>query len=288
MQGSKFIMLFVFATFVAMPVFAQDKPKVTIYVASDELKDNEKRMLGTKVLAPFIQSGKFTAVERSDAFLNGIERERKKQRDGSVDDSQISRLGKEAGVQFVCIADLIDAFGIYSLSARLINTETAEIVGIGETEMKNLSEIGIASDEVFAQISSGKKSQAKPVATTAKPIPTPAPKTQVNRNIKDLEILKEIKVGEEIKASFSDLETFFKAASTGFSDYFKRYDPRLYSKDDETLTMYAKYGKHDVMCTFFRDMNSKYIVAIDTKFDRDRQKWLKNVVKNVEKHGAKK
>jgi len=164
----------VLIAFAAMPIFAQSKPKIAVYVASDELKDNEKRMVGTKVLASFVQSGKFTAVERSDAFLNGIERERKKQRDGSVDDSQISRLGKEAGVQYVCVADLIDAFGIYSLSARLINTETAEIVGIGESEMKTLGELSNAADRVYDQIV-GKSTAKTPVAT---PVPQPLPQPQ--------------------------------------------------------------------------------------------------------------
>jgi hypothetical protein len=139
--------------------FAQDKPKIAVYVASSDLKESEKKVLTTKILTPFVQSGKYRAIERSDAFLSGIARERDKQRDGSVDDSQISRLGREAGVQFVCVADLVDAFGIYSVSARLINTETAEIVGIGETEMKNLGDVGKAADEIFDQINSSKSSR---------------------------------------------------------------------------------------------------------------------------------
>jgi hypothetical protein len=154
--------------------FSQDKPRIAVYVASEELKDNEKRMLATKILAPFVQSGHFRAIERSEAFINGIARERQKQRDGSVDDSQISRLGKESGVQFVCVADLIDAFGIYSLSARLIDTETAEIAGMGVAEMRNLGEISSAAESIYEQIvsrGSPKKAQAPmPLA----PAPPPA------------------------------------------------------------------------------------------------------------------
>jgi len=170
------ILLLALATFAIMPSFAQSKPKVAVYVASDELKDTEKRVLGTKILAPFVQSGQYMAIERSDAFLSGIARERQKQRDGSVDDSQISRLGKEAGVQFVCVADLIDAFGIYSISARLINTETAEIVGIGVAEMKNLGEIGSAADIIYDQII-GKSTAKTPVATKPSPVHEPERET---------------------------------------------------------------------------------------------------------------
>jgi len=131
----------------------QNVPKIAVYVATSELKDAEKKMLSTKILAPFVQSKQYIAIERNEAFLSGIAKERQKQRDGSVDDKQISRLGKEAGVQFVCVADLIDAFGIYSVSARLIDTETAQIVGMGESEINYLSEIGKAADEIFRQIS---------------------------------------------------------------------------------------------------------------------------------------
>jgi hypothetical protein len=133
--------------------FAQGKPKIAVYVATGELNDSERKVIATKILTPFIQSGQYNATERGDAFLSNIAKERQKHKDGSVDDSQISRLGKEAGVQFVCVADLIDAFGIYSLSARLIDVESAEIVGIGETEMKSLGEISNASNEIFRQIS---------------------------------------------------------------------------------------------------------------------------------------
>jgi hypothetical protein len=287
MQASKLIcaLILVFSVF----VFAQNKQNIAIYVASTELKDAEKRLISTKILAPFVQSGKFTAIERGDAFLNSIDRERKKQRDGSVEDSQISQLGKEAGVKFVCIADLIDAFGIYSLSARLINTETAEIVGIGESEMKNLGEIGSAADEIYEQISSGKKAQKKPVASAPVPTATTAPVSQAkaSKSLQDVEILKQTLEWQEIKRKYDNTNAFFNAARQGFSAYFKRYSPRLFSEDGETLIMSAKYGKYDVMCTFFIDMNSRYIVAIETTLDKAKQKWLANVVKEVEKLGKK-
>jgi hypothetical protein len=174
------ITIFLIALIAAMPAIAQEKPKIAVYVASDELKDNEKRMLATKILAPFVQSGHFKAIERSEAFTSGIARERQKQRDGSVDDSQISRLGKESGVQFVCVADFIDAFGIYNVSARLIDTETAEIIGMGVAEMKNMGEIGKAADEIYEQIRGGSSARKAPMAATpVAPAAPAAPAIQV-------------------------------------------------------------------------------------------------------------
>jgi len=272
------ILLLALATFAVVPALAQSKPKMAVYVASDELKDTEKRVLGTKILAPFVQSGQYMAIERGDAFLSGIARERQKQRDGSVDDSQISRLGKEAGVQFVCVADLIDAFGVYSLSARLINTETAEIVGIGETEMKSLSDIGTVADEIFKQITTGKKSQAKSVVTK-------------ETNIQNLETLKQTKVWMEINAKFPNSEAFFDAAKMGFINDLKKWNPQTELKNNESLVMTAMYGKHGkVTYTFFIDMNSSYVAVIETKYyDKPlvEQKFLRNVVSEIEKLGRR-
>jgi outer membrane protein OmpA-like peptidoglycan-associated protein len=140
----------------SLMAFAQNKPKIAIYVIGGELKPNEIEMIETKILTPFVQSEKYTMVERGDSFLGKLAAEMKKQRDGSVDDSQIRSLGKQSGVQFVCIAKIVEAFGIISVSARLIDTESANVPKMGETEVKSLSEIGQAANEIFRQINGEK------------------------------------------------------------------------------------------------------------------------------------
>jgi TolB-like protein len=140
----------------SLMAFAQNKPKIAIYVKGGNLQSNEIEMVETKFLTTFVQSKQYTIVERGDPFLTQLAMEMKKQRDGSVDDSQIRSLGKQAGVQFVCIATIVEAFNIISVSARLIDTESAEIPAIGEKEIKSLSEIGQAVNEIFKQINSEK------------------------------------------------------------------------------------------------------------------------------------
>jgi hypothetical protein len=254
-----------------------------VYVANSDLKESEKKVLTTKILAPFVKSGEYRAIERSDAFLNGIAREREKQRDGSVDDNQISRLGKEAGVQFVCIADLVDAFGVYSVSARLINTETAEIVGIGETEMKNLNEIGKAADEIFEQISGSKN--GRKITSSQKQALEKEQLKQVS-----LEDLQKKQEWKDIKADFPTNQVFFNVAENGFSEYFKRHNPRMFSKDDESLVMIAKYkGNVDIKCTFFKDSYKRFILVMESELSvRDKTKLIKSLAEYVEKLSKKK
>jgi len=105
-------------------------PKIAVYVTGN-LNDSEKHALGTEMLNALVKSGRFMAVERSTAFMAEIEREQATQRSGGVDDGQISRLGKQFGVQFVCIAGVAGAFGSHQVSARIIDVETAEVKMIG-------------------------------------------------------------------------------------------------------------------------------------------------------------
>jgi len=85
------------------------------------------------MLVALVNSGQYIAVERADDFLSAVEREHVKQRDNSVDDSQIRDLGKQFGVQYLCVANISQAFGTYQVSARIIDVETAVVIAIGES-----------------------------------------------------------------------------------------------------------------------------------------------------------
>jgi len=113
--------------------------------------------------------------------------------------------------------------------------------------------------------------------------PTP---TQEN---KTLEIQKQNNVWRSIKGNFYNQNAFFDAAKQGFERYFRKYSPKMVSRDEYRLIMAADYGKFYVKCTFFIDTNSQHIVTIesDSKGDsfgrRDPIRWIENVVKQVEK-----
>ena len=133
----------------ASAAFAQDLPKIAVYVTGNVGAD-EKEALGTRMLASLVNSGRYMAIERSNAFLAEIDKEHIKQRSGAIDDSQISELGKQFGVKFVCIAAITPAFGDYQVSARIIDVETAVVVFIGESAspLKSMADLARVSDQV--------------------------------------------------------------------------------------------------------------------------------------------
>ena len=107
------------------------KPNIAVYVTG-EVSEEEKRALGTRILASLVNSGRYRGVERSNIFLAEVDKEMIRQRSGAIDDSQISELGKQFGVKFICVSDITPAYDAFQVSARIINVETAEVTHIGE------------------------------------------------------------------------------------------------------------------------------------------------------------
>jgi uncharacterized repeat protein (TIGR02543 family) len=159
---------------IAAGAFAQDLPRIAVYVTGD-VPDNEKKALGTRMLASLINSGRYKGIERSNAFLAEIEKEQVKQRSGAIDDGQISELGRQFGVKFVCIADITPAFGEFQVSARVVNVETAEVEFIGESSspLKSMTDLALVSNQVVKNMFG----DAPRAAAEPKPEPKPAAPT---------------------------------------------------------------------------------------------------------------
>lgn len=118
-----FFILFILSTF----VMAQTK-KVAVYVKGQDSGIN--KVLGDRLVSAFKQTGEYIAIERTDSFLAGISKEQEYQRNGTVDDKEISNLGKQFGAQLVCVVIISPIFNENYVSARLIDVETAEVVSI--------------------------------------------------------------------------------------------------------------------------------------------------------------
>jgi uncharacterized protein (TIGR02145 family) len=154
--------------------FVQDLPKIAVYVTGD-VPNNEKDALGTRMLASLVNSGRYKGIERSNAFLAEIEKEHVRQRSGAIDDGQISELGRQFGVKFICIASITPAFGEFQVSARIVNVETAEVDFIGESsgQLKSMDDLSRISDKVVENMFGGKTSKAQtPAVAVSQPKPT--------------------------------------------------------------------------------------------------------------------
>lgn len=133
--------------------FAQQK--VAVYV-SGGTDAGINKVLGDKLVEAFVKSGKYTAIERTSSFLGELGKEQEYQRTGNVKDSELTLLGRQFGVQFVCVAEVSEVMGEKYVSARLIDVVTAEVVttsNSGGAPMKSISDLIAISDKLSNELS---------------------------------------------------------------------------------------------------------------------------------------
>lgn len=114
------------------------KKKVAVYVTKTGNRDVDV-ILGDQLVAGFARSGKYVAIERTNGFLSQISKEQGYQYSGMVDDDDLTRLGKQFGVQFVCVAKTTSWAGDYFISTRMIDVATGEVVNLFNVEGVKLS-----------------------------------------------------------------------------------------------------------------------------------------------------
>lgn len=135
----------------SLTAFAQQK-KVAVYVTGQQSGIN--KVLGDQLVAAFAKSGKYIAIERTASFLAELGKEQNYQRTGAVDDNELSRLGKQFGVQLVCVADISEVFGEKYISCRLIDVESAEVANTSSANSKldSMQELLAVTDKLAKEL----------------------------------------------------------------------------------------------------------------------------------------
>lgn len=145
----RFIILTIIITALSSNLWTQTNT-VAVYVSGKD--DAINKMVGDKLVDAFVKDGKYVAVERTDAFLSELKKEQKYQMSGEVSDNEISKIGKQFGVQYICVVNIYDSYKtkkiktenkIYytsemqqeqHISARLISVESVEIINSANTD----------------------------------------------------------------------------------------------------------------------------------------------------------
>jgi hypothetical protein len=137
--------------------FAQGLPKIAVFM-TDNQDASVSRALATELVDALVKSKQYNVIERSDEFIAEINREHTIQRDGSIDDNEIRRLGKRYGAQFVCVVDIRPVLGVFQVSTRIINIETAQVVstGLAKSQLRTATDFMEASCEVVVDMLGGK------------------------------------------------------------------------------------------------------------------------------------
>jgi hypothetical protein len=131
---------------IASAAFAQNKQAVAVYMAGEEPPGamGVHKVLGGELARTISQSAKYSAIDRTEAILTQLSNEYAFQRSGAVSDEQIRDIGKQFGVQYLCITDISVVKGnSFYLDVRLLDVVSAEIVRtvtVG-SQLKNANEM---------------------------------------------------------------------------------------------------------------------------------------------------
>ena len=134
--------------------------KVAIYVTGIGDKAIHQ-VLGDKLVERFSDSQEYRAIERTEHFLAELSKEQNYQRTGVVSDSDISRLGKHFGVNYVCVTEITEAFGEKYISTRMIDVETAVVIQAFNTNspLNTINDVLLVADTIGNNITTKSSKQ---------------------------------------------------------------------------------------------------------------------------------
>ena len=246
-------LLIILLSVLSLTVFAQQK-KVAVYVTgNDPIND----IVASRLVDGIARSGKYIAIERTASFLSELSKEQNYQTTGAVDDNEISRLGKQFGVDYVCVASAFDVWGSEKyISTRMIDVETAEVVvssssnGSIASSSQLITALNTLSDGLLSSFEQSKLSTAKKVAV------------YVSRTgNKDVDII----LGDQLVAGFAQSGRYFAIERTqGFLNQLSKEQDYQHTGavDDAELTRLGKqFGVHYVCIAKTSQLFGDYFIS---------------------------
>lgn len=134
-----------------------DAKKVAVYVTKTGNRDVDV-VLGDQLVSGFARSGRYVAIERTNGFLRKLKEEQGYQESGAVNDEDLTRWGKQFGVQYVCVIKSTPWSGDYYITTRMIDVKTGEVVNSYKVEGRTLSnsrDVVKVAQEIAAELSKG-------------------------------------------------------------------------------------------------------------------------------------
>jgi len=172
---------------------------MAVYVTGD-MEPKRKSTMRDIISNNFVNSDKYEIVERSEEFLEELQKEQMKQRSGSVDDEQITELGKQSGVQFVCVTKVTEFDdSTKTIYIQLINVETAQAIASDHVynKLENREEFEAVSKKIVGHI----LNKAKVSIASKK---TKNPENSTNKAKDNVEIKVENKVENKTESKIEE------------------------------------------------------------------------------------
>ncbi len=112
--------------FITISLSAQVEQKVAVFNPDGEISEGIKSIVREEISNAIVNSPLYTVVERT--MIEKVLAEAQFQSKGLVDDSQISKLGKMMGADFVCYGSVVPLGSNYYISLKMVDVTTAKVV----------------------------------------------------------------------------------------------------------------------------------------------------------------
>ena len=247
-----------FLLFCALNV-AAEKQNVAVYVTGPDKTQN--KIFGDQFVTAFSRSNEYVAVERTTSFLTELSKEQSYQEGGAVDNNQITRLGKQFGANFVCVVEIMKAYGEYYISARLINVESAEVLKTSSaiSKLSSVEQIIEAADKMTHELT-GVRLNTQKNLNTQQNLNTQKSQAEIEKEKQIKEIKKGIDRGyirvgdlyvmikEKHTLTFSEAKRYAKNC-----EYGRIYDWRLPTRN-ELISIRNEFIKYEEYHVGFHSM----------------------------------
>ena len=132
-----------------------EKWRIAVYLTATDNVDSEvRRVINNQIINSLTKTGRYEMIERNEAFVKQIDKERVTQLSGRVSDDQITKLGKEFGAVAICIVDVGDFKGELTLDMRIVSVEKATVIrsGYSDGSYDGISDIRKIVDKATADM----------------------------------------------------------------------------------------------------------------------------------------
>jgi hypothetical protein len=163
-------------------IFAQDLPKIAVYVTGDDINKNEKNAFGAKFLETLAKSGRYSAMDDPEPFLGEIDMAQAALGGGAIGDRAVCNIAETHGLEYVCIADIAPAEGEFKISARIIKVEIAEVVVTQGGTLKSMAESDLEQSSSYVVGGMIRAQHPNPEPERHSPPPQPVRKTEPERS----------------------------------------------------------------------------------------------------------
>lgn len=120
--------------------------KVAVYVVESSVDEGIKKIIGSEMVSAIVANKEYQAVERTPVFLEQLSKEQ------SVDENQqICQIGKQIGVENVCVVGITSFQSSYYIQARLLKVNEAVVLATAReiSPLSNIDDI-ISTTELIA------------------------------------------------------------------------------------------------------------------------------------------